>query len=99
MMYSDPKDVKDSEAMPPEENVRVQIVISRYIYEKLQQWANAHGKSPSSFAGQIVSSRVEANLDIIDRMSNEKAELSSTDSIDEETQTSSLPLPKNKENK
>lgn len=96
-MYSDPKDVKDSEAMPPEENVRVQIVISRYIYEKLQQWANAHGKSPSSFAGQIVSSRVEFNLDVIDRMSNEKAELFSTGSIDEETQTS--PLPKDKENK
>jgi hypothetical protein len=97
MMYLNPKDVKDSEAMPPEENVRVQIVISRYMHEKLQQWANAHGKSPSSFAGQIVSSRVEANLDIIDRMTKEKAELSGTDSIDEDTQTS--PPPKNKENK
>ncbi len=61
--------------MPQEENVRVQIVISRYMYEKLQQWANAHGKSVSSFAGQIVSSSVESKLDVIDRMNMEKAQL------------------------
>jgi hypothetical protein len=45
------------------------------MYEKLQQWANAHGKSVSSFAGQIVSSSVESKLDVIDRMNMEKAQL------------------------
>lgn len=56
-----------------EENLRVNITLSPYVFKKLRDWAKLHGKTPSAYAGQIVSARVEANLDIIERMLNEYA--------------------------
>ncbi|MDY7012697.1 MAG: hypothetical protein SVX43_03695 [Cyanobacteriota bacterium] len=57
-----------------QENVRVMITISPYDYRKLRQWAIVHGKPPSAFAAQIVASRLEANLDVIQQQMEEIAE-------------------------
>lgn len=56
-----------------EENIRVNISLSPYDYRKLRNWSTLHGKSPTAFAGQIVAARIEANLDLINRMMEDYA--------------------------
>ncbi|MEM7552515.1 MAG: hypothetical protein AAF378_00160 [Cyanobacteria bacterium P01_A01_bin.84] len=46
-------------------NTRLTITISKYNYKKLRDWARIHGKQPTAFAGQIISSRLEANTGVI----------------------------------
>jgi hypothetical protein len=58
-----------------EENIRVNISLSPYDYRKLKNWSTLHGKSPTAFAGQIVASKIEANLDLIDKMVDDYAKL------------------------
>lgn len=57
-----------------EENIRVNISLSPYDYRKLKNWSTLHGKSPTAFAGQIVAARIEANLDLIDKMVGDYAQ-------------------------
>lgn len=51
--------------MPVEENVRISITLSPDEYRNLVVWARYHGKPPTTYAGQIIGARVEANLDEI----------------------------------
>ena len=55
------------------ENIRLNLTISAYNYQKLKIWGKMHGKSPTAFAGQIVAARIEANLELIDRLLQEMA--------------------------
>lgn len=57
-----------------EENIRVNISLSPYDYRKLKNWSTLHGKSPTAFAGQIVAARIEANLDLINKMVEDYAQ-------------------------
>lgn len=53
--------------MPTEEKlVSITIRISQDIADALQCWAKFHHKGRSTYASQIVSSRTEAHLDLID---------------------------------
>jgi hypothetical protein len=55
------------ETMPPIENTRLNVVISRYYLKRLKYWAGLGGKTPSAFAGQILAARIEANFEDIDK--------------------------------
>ncbi|NJN07560.1 MAG: hypothetical protein HC815_06035 [Richelia sp. RM1_1_1] len=55
---------KSTMAIDPH-NTRLTITISKYNYKKLLHWAKIHGKQPTAFAGQIISSRLEANTSLI----------------------------------
>jgi len=54
--------------MPSEENLRIQITLSPDEAKALKLWAAYHGKPPATYAAQIVASRIESNLDLIDRL-------------------------------
>lgn len=54
-------------AAQPMENVRLNITISEYDYHKLRNWAKVHGKTPTAFAGQIVATGIESNLNLINQ--------------------------------
>jgi hypothetical protein len=56
-----------------DDNLRINVTISPYILRKLKLWAMLHGKTPSAYAGQIVSARVEANINAINQMAEEYA--------------------------
>ncbi len=51
----------------PDENVRVAITLSAYDYKRLKLWAMIHGRQAATYAAQIVSARIEANFDMINR--------------------------------
>lgn len=53
--------------------MRINISLSRYIDRKLSLWCALHGRTKGVFAAQIVSNRVEANLDLINKMLEEEA--------------------------
>lgn len=48
-----------------EENIRINITLSRYDYHRLKLWCKIRGRTPAAFAGQLVSSAIEANFDLI----------------------------------
>jgi hypothetical protein len=48
-----------------EENLRLNITLSRYDLERLKIWAGLHGKTPSAYASQIISARIEGNFELI----------------------------------
>ncbi len=50
-----------------DENIRVAITLSNYDYKRLKLWALIHGRSPATYAAQIVSTQIEANFDTINR--------------------------------
>jgi hypothetical protein len=50
-----------------DENVRVAVTLSKYVYRRLKLWSLIHGKAPASYAAQIISARIEANFDTINR--------------------------------
>ena len=56
-----------------DENIRMMITISPYDLKKLRNWAKLHGRTPSTYAAQIISSRIESNLDLINRQVEELA--------------------------
>ncbi len=58
------RSMKSTMAIDPN-NTRLTITISKYNYKKLMNWAKIHGKQPTAFAGQIISSRLEANTSLI----------------------------------
>lgn len=58
------RSMKSTMAIDPN-NTRLTITISKYNYKKLRNWAKIHGKQPTAFAGQIISSRLEANTGLI----------------------------------
>lgn len=51
------------------------IKISPADLKLLEKWAEFHGKSPEEFAGQILASRIEANLDLIFKLDDAREEL------------------------
>jgi hypothetical protein len=55
------------------ETARLNITISTYDLRKLSNWAKCHGKTATAYAAQIVSSRIEADLDLIERMMDDIA--------------------------
>ncbi len=62
------------ETMPLEENVRLNIIVSRYNLQRLKYWAAISGKTPSAYASQIISARLEANFDLINRQLEDLAQ-------------------------
>ena len=65
--------------MASEPPIRLQITMSNEVMKRLKLWAGFHGKSPATFAGQIISSRVEANISTINSLIDEVATLSGVD--------------------
>jgi hypothetical protein len=62
------------ETMPLEENVRLNITISRYNLQRLKYWAAISGKTPSAYASQIISARLEVNFDLINQQLEDLAQ-------------------------
>lgn len=46
-------------------NIRLSIVLSREEHRMLILWAKFHGKSKSTYAGQIIGTRIESNAQTI----------------------------------
>lgn len=55
-------------------NERTQITLSKEIFAILDFWSWLHGKTPAAYAAQIVSARVEANMDTIRELAQFAAE-------------------------
>ena len=53
--------------------MRTNITLSSYIDRRLALWGALHGRTPGVFAAQIVSSRVEANFDLINKQLEDAA--------------------------
>jgi hypothetical protein len=47
------------------ENKQLRFTISPRNLKLLEKWAGFHGKTPGEFAGQIIASRLEANIETI----------------------------------
>lgn len=60
-----------------DKNLRLYITVSPANMELLKKWGEFHGKTPSEFAGQIVASRLEANIDTILKLDEKRGELAS----------------------
>ncbi len=50
------------------ENKQLKFTISPRNYKLLEKWAGFHGKTPGEYAGQIIASRLESNIDLILRL-------------------------------
>ncbi|GET41539.1 hypothetical protein [Microseira wollei] len=57
----------------PEENIRINITLSRYNYNRLKLWSKIHGRSPAAFAAQIVAARIEANFALLNEQAADYA--------------------------
>jgi hypothetical protein len=53
--------------------MRISITLSPYVARKLSLWGMLHGRTKGVFAAQIISNRVEANIDLINKMLEEEA--------------------------
>jgi hypothetical protein len=51
-----------------DKKVRLTITLSDLAIRKLTVWANAHEKSRTAWAAQLVESEIEANLDLIEKL-------------------------------
>lgn len=49
------------------EQNRVAVTLSPYQLKMLKMWAAINGRAPSTFAGQIISNRLESNAEMIRR--------------------------------
>jgi len=47
------------------ENKQLRFTISPRNLKLLEKWAGFHGKTPGEFAGQIIASRLEADIETI----------------------------------
>lgn len=65
----------DDDAKMATDNRQIKSTISPRNYKLLREWANFHGKTPGEFAGQIIASGLEANIDLILRLSDVGREL------------------------
>lgn len=59
--------------MANEDLLRLTIQLSPEHARNLILWAKWHGKPKTAFAGQIVASRIESNLDTINKLVEEAA--------------------------
>ena len=57
-------------------SIRVAVTLSPYQMRMLRMWAALNGRPPSTFAAQILSSRIESNLDLIRTEFEEMAKVS-----------------------
>jgi hypothetical protein len=51
----------------PDQTTRIAITLSAYEHRLLTLWGKLHNKPASTFAGQIVGARIEANAELIRR--------------------------------
>jgi hypothetical protein len=68
-------DIATHTTMPPGENIRLQVLVSPYYLKRLKYWAKLSGKTPSAYASQILSARIEANFEDINKQLQNLAEL------------------------
>ncbi|MDF5717711.1 MAG: hypothetical protein PUP93_28555 [Rhizonema sp. NSF051] len=61
-----------------DKNLRLYITVSPANMELLKRWGEFHGKTPSELAGQIVASRLEADIDTILKLDEKRADLASS---------------------
>lgn len=59
--------------MATESPKRLSITISEYDYLRLKEWAGLHGKTPTAYAGQIVTSGIEANVELVEMLKADAA--------------------------
>lgn len=52
--------------MADDDQVRIRISLSPDEYRMLTLWARWHNRPPATYAAQIVSARLEANVSLID---------------------------------
>lgn len=52
----------------PEEIYRITIQISESEMKVLKLWSKWHGKPKATYASQIISARLEANVDTVDNL-------------------------------
>lgn len=57
-----------------EKKIPFTILLSADEMENLKCWAGYHGKTKGGYASQIIGSRIEANLDLIDNLVRRGAE-------------------------
>lgn len=57
----------------PEEIHRITIQLSEAEMKKLKLWAKWHGKPKATYAGQIISARLEANVETINKLVEDEA--------------------------
>lgn len=50
------------------DNKQLRFTISPRNLKLLEKWAGFHGKTPGEYAGQIIASRLESNIDLIMRL-------------------------------
>lgn len=65
--------VSSLEESMPEENAKLGITISVYDLRRLRYWARVHGKTPTAYAGQLISARIESDFDQIEKQLTEIA--------------------------
>jgi hypothetical protein len=49
----------------PSDNKQLRFTISPRNLKLLEKWSGFHGKTPGEFAGQIIASGLESNIDLI----------------------------------
>lgn len=49
----------------PSDNKQLRFTISPRNLKLLEKWSSFHGKTPGEFAGQIIASRLESNMELI----------------------------------
>jgi hypothetical protein len=47
------------------DNKQLKFTISPRNLKLLEKWSGFHGKTPGEFAGQIIASRLESNIEMI----------------------------------
>jgi hypothetical protein len=47
------------------DNKQLKFTISPRNLKLLEKWSGFHGKTPGEFAGQIIASRLESDIDLI----------------------------------
>lgn len=57
----------------PEMTKRITITLSDYAFRKLACWSGLHERPKTSYAAQIIESRIEANQDVIDKLMTDEA--------------------------
>jgi hypothetical protein len=52
---------------------RITITLSDFAFRKLACWAALHERPKTSYASQIIEARVEANIDVIEKLMTDEA--------------------------
>ncbi|MBP0021359.1 MAG: hypothetical protein J7647_27865 [Cyanobacteria bacterium SBLK] len=56
------------------EGQRITVTLSEMATRKLICWAKAHDKTKTAYAAAIIESRIEANIDLVDRLMSDIAD-------------------------